>query len=387
MTSVNGPRVLVVDDEQAQAIFLTEALEMYDYRAEGVTSAVEALVRLRGGAYDVLITDLKMPEMSGLELLQQALQIRPGLSVIVVTAHGTVETAVEAMKLGAEDYLRKPVELVELQLVLRRIREKRQLVEENRELAEANRSLRRDLAIQYHFTNTLGGSGIALGLLKQVQDQLEARRPTLIMGEPGSGLEDIARMIHYNGPRAESSLSYFDCSSVPSQLHASHLFGQGQPAGLLSRPGGSVVVSELKYLDSSCHAPLIQFLEDARAAGPGSVRLLVTEVMNQHEIPRDLFGAPKLHQLLMQNVIRVPPLRARKGDIPAMAVAIARRVGMALGKRIERIDAEALQKLSSYDFPGNHRELESMVESACFRCAGDALQTADFKFTPFDRPW
>lgn len=394
MSDIQG-KIIAVDDEPHQRTIMGEAIRALGYECVAVETGLQALGKLRSGTYDVLVTDLQMPAMDGIRLLEQALEIDAGLSVILVTAHGTVETAVEAMKKGAEDYLLKPLEFSALEIVLGRVFGKRALVRENRKLQQENENLKRNLGIKYHLSNTLGRSQQAQALLARIQACMGDRTPLLVLGETGVGLEDIARMLHYNGPWANSDLIFFDCASVPADLQEMHLFGEEEPEGGIPRPGliekahlSTLVLANFHRLNRKLEAKIARLLVEEKTQRIGGkrfyqvgARVIATSDPREFEKAAGEGMRLDLRELFTANVLEVAPLRERREDIPILIAAAARQAGLSLGKEISRIDPAVVEKLSAYDFPGNVKELNSLVESAVMRCEGSVLKLEDFSFS------
>ena len=392
-------RILIVDDEQNQLTLMQEAVRMMGYEVEVTPSGARALDLLRESQFDILITDMQMPEMDGLTLLENARTTDSGVSVVVLTAHGTIETAVEAMKRGAEDYITKPVEFAELEMTLQLIFSKRRLLKENEKLAYENEALKRDLGIRYHYTNAIGRSPHTQTLLKKIEGYLGEKAPILILGERGAGVDDIARMLHYNGPCAQNSLFFFDCAAVPEDLHEVNLFGQetaieagakipGRP-GLIERANnGTLVLSNIQRLNKQARTRLARVLKQEETQRTGgkqfyavSLRVLATSSHAELDstLREDGFRW-ELFDIFMKNKIEIKPLRERREDVPLLITAIANRVAIALGKNLDKVEQAVFDKLSVYDFPGNDRELESLVESAVIRCDSNILKVSHFFF-------
>jgi DNA-binding NtrC family response regulator len=386
-------KILAVDDEPHQRTILKEAITLLGYSATIAESGMQVLDKLRNGTYDALITDLQMPGLDGVTLISKALEIDPSLSTIIVTAHGTIETAVDAMKNGAEDYLLKPIDFTVLEVVLTRVFIKRMLIRENRKLQSENEALKRNMGVRYHLANTLGKSAAAQYLQEQIQSHLRSRKPLLILGETGVGRNDIARMLHYNGPWATSDLIFFDCSAVPEELHESHLFGEEAPDGTDARPGlvekasqGTLVLSNIHLLGARCQPRLARLVSEQKTQRIGGKRFyqVDTRLIATSELAKigkaTLDGTFRLdvRDALLDNAIRVEPLRQRKEDIPILIAATARQMAVALGKELSKIDPAVVERLSTYDFPGNVRELKSLVEAAVIRCKSPVLSLDDF---------
>jgi transcriptional regulator with PAS, ATPase and Fis domain len=276
--------------------------------------------------------------------------------------------------------------------------EKRALERENIKLKNENQTLRRDIGIKYHITNALGVSTASKELLQKVEHYAKSREIVLVLGESGTGKDDIARMIHYNSAWAANALILFDCSSVPADLHEVHLFGeetairgaykvQGH-AGLVEKAHmGTLVISHVHLLDRKSQSRLSAAIRNHESVRIGGSRPYYTDVRliatsSPTEITKLLYGRWDLYDFLMENKIETTSLKARKEDIPLLAFAIAKRISQQLGKNITSIDRSAMETLVSYDFPGNYRELESLIEAAVMRCNEDVLKLEHLFLTP-----
>ncbi len=392
-------KILVVDDEAHQRTVLCEAAKDLGYEAAAAESGQKALELIRFGKYDVVITDLMMPGMTGLQVLERARVHDPTVSVLVATAHGTIETAVEAMRQGAEDYLQKPVEFEALDLVLQRIFRKRELVRENQRLRNENDVLKRELGIRYHVAGSIGRSEAAQKLVDRIERAMKTRVPIALLGPTGCGHEDYARMIHYNGPWAESPLILFDCASVPGELHEAHLFGEEEAleGGVRTptRPGlvekahlGTLVVFAVHRLADVCQARLARATTDQKTQRSGGSRFYPANIRLVATSEKDEFDRAfterrlrrELRYLLIENKILIPSLRERAEDIPVLLAVAAKRAGQAQGKDIQKVNRTVVERLEHYDFPGDLKELTALVEAAVARCDGPELHVEHFGF-------
>lgn len=392
-------KVLVVDDEHHQRQILSQVAQQMGYEVVTAVAPEDALRLIRFGRFDVLLTDMSMPGMTGIQLLEAVTRHDPTVSVIVVTAHGTVETAVEAMKAGAEDFILKPVEFDALEMVLKRVFQKRSLLRENQKLQGENEALKRDIGIRYHLTNALGVSAQSQKVMEKVKLYLKVRTPVLILGEPGSARQDVARMIHYNSPWARNDLILFDCQSVPEDLQEHHLFGEETSLDggvrVESRPGliekahlGTLVLANVHRLTARCQPQLARVLREekcVRVGGTQFYRAYVRVIATSQRAAFDQAAAAEtfrknVHELFADHVVDLRPLRERREDVPILIAAMAKRNAEMLGKEVKKIQKEVVERLAAYDFPGDQRELESMVESAVIRCDGEILRTEHFNF-------
>jgi len=379
-------KVLVVDDDNSQRLMMTEAVKSLGFEVIDAAGGEEALKLIRLEQPDVMLTDLQMPNIDGLKLIEMMRAYDDSVSAVIMTAHGTIETAVEAMKRGAEDYLTKPVEFSHLEVVLGKVFEKRALVRDKQKLESEVQVLKHNLSIRYHLTNTIGRSEYAQKNLTLIKKYMKTKEPVLILGEPGLGKLDIARMIHFNSPWAASHFLFFSCKEVPVDYHRLQLFGQeaNNEAGI-SRPAipgiverahqGTLVITDIHKIDKKCLAGLSKIIREERTQRVNgtrfyrvSLRFIATadtaelkRLSEKEEFRWDLYD------LLMENKIEVAPLRERKEDIPVLIAAMARRMGEDTGKKIDKIDKSVTEKLGGYEFLGNTKELEAMVESAVMR--------------------
>lgn len=383
-------KILIVDDELPQRIMLQQAITALGFKANAVGSPLEVVERLRTEYHDIVITDMQMPELTGLDLLVRIQESDPTVAVVVVTAHGTIETAVEAMKRGAEDYLQKPIELAALQITLNRIHNKRALMRENLQLKNEVEALRRNIGAKYHLPSFLSVNPNARDFLKHVEKLSQNRDHAFLVGEAGTDLEDTARIIHYNSPWASSPLLIFDCAAMPSNFHEAQLFGVETNvrdgvrvpgyAGLLEKAHmGTIIILNLHQLDQKSQARLSLAVRNQQCQRVGGTQRYHSDLrMFATSSPTDLESLLRwdFYHFLKDKMITIPPLRERREDIPIIALAIARRFGQQTGKNIDSLESAAVVNLTQYGFPGNHKELESLIEAAVRRCTGTTLTLA-----------
>ena len=379
--------ILVVDDEVHQREILQEILTMMGYKVAIRSTAKECLNLLEEEIINLVITDLSMPEMNGIEFLTQIKRINPDIGVIVVTAHGTVENAVEAMKKGADDFMQKPIEFGVLELTVKKVLEKKFLIYENKKLSIENQSLRRELGLKYHISNALGISEASKKLNSLIELYAKCTEPVLILGEAGSKEEDFARTIHYNSICAENPLLFFDCKSIPEDLQEIHLFGKFSLEKELSQPGlvekagqGTLVIENVALLNRKCQEKLVANLRNQKSQRIGSENFYVSKIRliatsRQSEFESWVNARSDLYDLLKQDIIFIPTLRDRVEDIPLLTLALVKRFAPIYNRKIDSIDKSLLDRLGSYRFPGNYKELESMIEAAVTRCYEPILKT------------
>jgi DNA-binding NtrC family response regulator len=381
-------RILVVDDEALIRDFLREALTRRSYHAELAEDGKQAKEILKDERFDMVVTDLKMPGVSGLDLLRFIKAHHPETQVIMMTAYGTIENAVEAMRLGAFDYITKPFTAGELDLVLDKAFEHQRLVDENR-------NLREELCDKYGF-------GAMVGQCKPMAEVFELMRivtpnhsTVLIEGESGTGKELVARAIHYNSPRKDKPFIKINCAALPEGLIESELFGheKGAYTHAFSRSrgkfeladGGTILFDEIGEMAPGLQAKLLRVLQEREFERIGGsetiqvdVRVVATTNRNlEEEVEKGRFRKDLFYRL---NVISIhlPPLSRRREDIPLLAYHFLQRYGQEYTKPIESISEEAILHLSRSDWPGNVRELANRIERAVVLCRGNVLELTDF---------
>ena len=367
-------RVLVVDDESAQRELVGGFLRKHGFEVSEASDGVAALERFRKEPFDLILADQKMPGLSGLELLAGARAISPEAAVIVMTAYGTIETAVAAIKSGAADYLTKPLNLDELLHRIGQVRERQRLLRENRELREA-------LQERHRVAGIIGESGRMQEVLSLVRRVAESDATVLIQGESGTGKELIAKAIHYASPRAGAPLVSVNCAALPETLLESELFGheKGAFTGAVSSrkgrferaDGGSLFLDEIGDLPLHLQVKLLRVLQEREFERVGSSRPIAINVRLLAATHRDLEALVRagrfrddLYYRINVVTISLPPLRERREDIPLLLDRFVEKFASQNGKRINGVTREAREALLRYDYPGNVRELENLVERA-----------------------
>src|SRR5882672_5200918 len=352
--------------------FLQILLQRDGHEVSACGSASEALVALESDDWDLVISDIRMPGMSGLELLDQIRRLSIETTVILITAHGTTESAVEAMKHGAYDYLTKPCSVDEIRLVVEKALEKR-------DLSHENRRLRQQLKVESAFPTIIGKSSRMQEIFALVRQVAPTRANILITGESGTGKELIARAIHNLSDRRDSPFVAVNCGAIPENLLESELFGhvKGSFTGAsANKPGlfevantGTLFLDEIGEMELGLQVKVmraIQYRTFQRVGGTSEihvdVRILCSRnrrldiVVREGRFREDLF-----YRL---NVIELPPLRERPEDLPQLVAHFAEKYSLELGKEVRELDPAVLPALESYSFPGNVRELENIVERA-----------------------
>ncbi len=381
-------RVLIVDDEPDVVANWSRVLERDRHTCLGATDGQRALALVEAERPDVILTDLQMPGADGLTVLRRALELDPDAVVVLITGHGTVESAVEAMRAGAFDYLLKPLPSNDaLRLVVERGVARRRLVEENRRLRES-------LSPQVRFDTLVGKSPAMQIVLDLVRKAARSEANILIQGDSGTGKELVARAIHANSPRAAEVFVPVDCAALPEQLLESELFGHERGAftgAERTKPGmfevadrGTVLLDEVGELPLGLQAKLLRALQEREIRRVGGTKLIPVDVRLVSATNRDLAESVRKREFREDlfyrvNVILIPlpSLRDRAGDVPLLAYHFLGRYGRNRERPLEGIDADALALLEAYGWPGNVRELQNVIERACALADGPTLGLRD----------
>ena len=376
-------RILVVDDEKSMRDLLSITLEKEGYdvlTAAGGEPAIEALHR---ESVDAVITDLRMPKVDGLQVLRVAKEISPDMAVIVITAVASTETAVEAMKLGAYDYITKPFKLDEVNLIVRNALERKRLRDENL-------YLRRQLETQHRFENIIGKSGVIAEVFDTIRKIADSPSTAMVTGESGTGKELVARAIHFNSFRRDKPFVSVNCGAIPEGLMESELFGHVRGAftgavsnkvGLFSAAeGGTLFLDEITEIPALLQVKLLRAIQVREIRRVGDTKDIKTDVRLIAASNRDLEEAvaegilrEDLFYRLNVIPIQLPPLRERREDIPLLVAHFLQKFSKELGKDVRGVTPEAMAVLERYRWPGNIRELENVLERAIVLGAGDML--------------
>jgi two-component system NtrC family response regulator len=384
-------RILVVDDEASQRELVSGYLKKQGYHVVAAGGGEAALEIFRGEPVELILTDQRMPGFSGLDLLRAARSINPETEVIVMTAYGNVETAVEAMKDGAADYLTKPLNLEELRQKIQRI------VEQHRLYAE-NRALREELKSRHRIEGIIGESGQMVEVISLVQRVAASEATVLIRGESGTGKELIAKAIHYASPRAARPLVRVNCAALPENLLESELFGheKGSFTGAIAaRKGrfeladtGTLFLDEIGDLPLHLQAKLLRVLQEREFERVGSSQPIKVNVRILSATHRDLESLMRLGEFredlyyrLNVVTIVVPPLCERCQDLPPLMDHFLKLFAAKNGKTLRGFSREARDALLRYDYPGNVRELENLVERAVVLSRSDVIGRGDLPLT------
>jgi DNA-binding NtrC family response regulator len=387
----NRFHILVVDDEPVQREMIGGFLKKQGFEVIAADSAERALEFFRQDAFDLVLTDQKMAEMSGLELLQAVHTINAETPVILITAFGTIEAAVAALKHGAIDYLTKPLNLDELLYRIRQVSDRYRIINENRELREA-------LQDRHRIEGIIGESGPMLEVLSIVRRVAPSEATVLIRGESGTGKELIAKAIHFGSPRARGPLVKVNCAALPEALLESELFGHEKGAftgALTSRQGrfelangGTIFLDEIGDLPLHLQAKLLRVLQEREFEKVGSsrpVRVNVRIMAASHRPLEDLIKAGQLREDLYYRLnvvtIFIPPLRERRSDVALLLDHFLRQYAEKNGKTIRGLTPEGRDILLRYDYPGNVRELENIIERAVVLTRDDVIGSGDLPLT------
>jgi DNA-binding NtrC family response regulator len=381
------PTILIVEDEVRMRRLLELSLGEEGYNTHSTETADEGLKFVGREPVDLLLTDLKLPGMSGLELLEAARRVRADLPVIVMTAYGTVESAVEAMKAGASDYDLKPFSLDEIKLVVRRALDVRRLRDENRDLREA-------LGKRYDVSGIVAQSPKMQEVLGLVERVAQTNSTVLLCGESGVGKDLVANAIHQRSRRSRGPFLKINSTAIPENLLESELFGYekgaftgaagSKPGKFELADGGTLFLDEIGDVPPSVQVKLLRVLQEREFERLGGTKTVKVDVRLVAATNRDLRAALEdgtfredLYYRLNVVPINIPPLRDHKEDIPALAAMFLRKFAESSGKAILEISPPAMERLTRYHWPGNVRELENVMERAVALSPGPVLEPRD----------
>ena len=386
-------RLLVVEDKESLALMLKETVEAEGFEAEIAATGSDAIHKLaEGRRYVAVLTDLRLPGADGIAVLKQARESDPELPVIVMTAYGTIENAVEAMKLGAFDFIQKPIDVDYLTLLLRRCRE-------HRELRYENLLLKEEFQKRYRLPAIIGDSASMREVSQAVQRVAQTDSTVLLQGESGTGKELFARAIHQLSPRASRPFVAINCAAIPDTLIENELFGheKGSFTGATGRQlgkfeladTGTIFLDEIGELGHGIQSKLLRVIQERRFERIGGTATIDVDVRIICATNRELAGdvrEGRFREDLFFRVnvfpITVPPLRARRDDIDRLSDYFVQRFSRELNKPRLRIADETRAVLRGYEWPGNIRELENCIERAAILCERDTIVTADLRLSP-----
>jgi DNA-binding NtrC family response regulator len=382
-----GERILIVEDDDLMRELMTKILAGEHYHILQASSGEEALKLLQEQTIDLVLTDLRLTGMNGLQLLTEIRSFDQEIVVIVMTAYASVETAVEAMRKGAYDYLTKPFINDEIRVMLRRALNQRHLSRENRHL-------KRELRERYRFENIVGNSEAMEKVYRLIEKMSGISSNVLIVGETGTGKELVARAIHYNSERSDRPFVAVNCGALTESLLESELFGhlKGAFTGAIANQEGffrkadkgTLFLDEISEVSHGLQVKLLRAIQEREVIPVGGreplrfdVRLIAaTNRLLEDEVKKGTFREDLFYRI---NVITIPlpPLRDRKEDVPLLVNHFLQKYAQRLGKPSVKILREAMQALVNYDWPGNVRELENMIERAVALCEEDLIERTD----------
>ena len=379
---MSATKLLVVDDEQDLLDLLVRRLKRKGYEVDSAGTAEDALQLVKKNDYDIGVYDIRLPNMDGIELLKETKKLQPDIEVLILTGHGTIDTAIEAMKVGAFDYITKPYNLAELELTIGK-------AAENKALKEKNESMKKIIA-QHNEFNIIGESANFKAVLEMTRRIADSEVPVLIEGESGTGKELFAKALHYWSGRSDEPFVPVNSGALPEHLLESELFGHARGAftgasqekkGLVeAAKGGTLFLDELGEMPLALQVKLLRFLETGEFRRVGDVRerhvtvrvVAATNRDMEKEVAEGRFREDLYYRL---NVVKltIPPLRERKADLPAL-------IDYFIGKTKDsskRLSPAARAALEQYDFPGNVRELSHLIERGVLLSKGSLIEAED----------
>ena len=380
-------KILLIEDDDGSREALLILLKGNDFAIKGCSSGQEGLTLLAGERFDIVISDLLLPDMNGIDILTQVKLDSPRTEVILVTGHGSAETAVQAMKRGAYDYITKPLNIDELRIIIDKVVEKGQLLSENV-------YLKKQLRDKYEFANIIGNSQAMQQLFSRMKRIIKTDSTVLILGESGTGKELVAKAIHFNGNRKDKPFIAVNCSAIPENLLESELFGHVKGAftgAVKDKVGkfeaanlGTIFLDEIGTLPMHLQTKLLRVLQEQELERVGSNRQIkldvrvisATNVNLEEEVKRGNFREDLFYRLNVIPVL-IPPLRERTQDILPLTRHFLEKNCKAMQRPIMHLDKEALEALEAYPWNGNVRELENIMERVVALTEGDQITLRD----------
>lgn len=392
--------VLIVDDEKAMCDLVVDFLARENYDVEAAQDGRDALERFRQAEFDVVITDLRMRDMDGMELLKAIKAERPAVPVIMITAFGTIDRAIEAMKAGAFYFVTKPFKMREMEALVAKALEQHRLVEENRRL-------RKEVQGRYDFRQIIGHSKAMTEVFRLVELVADSGSNILVLGESGTGKELVARAIHFSGRRANGPFVPVNCSAIPEGLLESELFGhtRGAFTGAVSTrrglfveaSGGTLFLDEIGDMGLALQAKLLRVLQDrvvrpigSSKTAPVDTRIIAATHQDLKTAVREGRFREDLYYRLSVIPIRIPPLHERLEDIPLLVDHFLKKYATQTGTPAKRMTPRALDALQRRPWEGNVRELENIIERLVVLTPGDVIDTPDLPLVgsePAPGPW
>lgn len=380
-------KVLVVDDEPLMRDFVGETLLRMGCEVKFAQEGLAAIRILENENFDLVFSDMKLPKLSGLEVLKSAKELSPKTEVVIMTAYGTIETAIEALKSGASDYLLKPFTPEQVELLVEKI-------SSNVSLKAENEYLRREVNENYGFGEIIGQSDPLQNIYNIIKKVADSKASVLISGETGTGKELIARAIHYNSDRKNKPFIKFNCAALPENLIESELFGHEKGAFTGANnlrqgrfelaDGGTIFLDEISEIDISLQPKLLRVLQEREFERVGSARSIKVDVRILASTNRDLMSEIEkgrfredLYYRLNVVPVHLPPLRERKGDVLLLSEKFLKRFSQENKKQAKSFAKEALTILEQYPWPGNVRELENIIERAVVMDRSNIIEPKD----------
>jgi len=387
-------RILVIDDESLMRDFLKETLTRMDYDVSVAENGRSGIDMLKNSMFDLVITDIRMPDISGMEVLKHVKTFNPDTVVVMMTAYGTIENAVEAMKDGAYDYITKPFSADAIEVIVHKIFSYKKLVLENR-------MLRKEISSAYGFDNIVGKSARMKKVFEVIEAACNSSATVFVQGPSGTGKELVAKAIHYNSVRSSAPFIKTNCAALPEGLMESELFGheKGAFTGAIktrkgrfeAADGGTILLDEISEMKPSLQAKLLRVLQEKEIERVGDhtsigvdVRIIATTNRDiKEEIRKGEFREDLYYRLNVIPVI-LPPLKERKKDIPLLTEHFIKKYNNEHNRQIEGISEEAVELLMRLDWPGNVRELENRIERAVIMAKEVVLEPKHFVFEDDD---
>lgn len=387
--------ILITDDDRAHRVMLKKLLNGWGYNVTEADDGLVAVEKVRKSSFDLILMDIRMTNVSGIEALEQIKQINADIPVIIMTAYASVETAVQTLKKGAYDYLTKPLDFDELQMSIARATEHSRLKQENEYLKEK-------LGEKFDRRNMIGQSPSMIKLLEVVEQVAATQATVLITGESGTGKEVVANAIHFNSTRKNAPFVKINCAALTETLLESELFGHEKGAftgadkrregKFVQADGGSIFLDEVSEMSPAMQVKLLRVLQERELTRVGGhdvlkidVRVIAASNKDLKKEIRDGRFREDLFYRLNVVTLDVPPLRERSEDIPLMAHAFLKMFAENNAKVIKGFTPQAMQKLASYSWPGNVRELMNAVERAVVLCRTETIGEEDLIFTMADQ--
>ncbi|MBI5050869.1 MAG: sigma-54-dependent Fis family transcriptional regulator [Nitrospirae bacterium] len=389
-------KILIVEDKDSMAQMLRQTLELEGYSVIVASDGAEGIKKLKENKIDAVITDLKLPKKDGLEVLKASKEENPLVPVIVMTAFGSIETAVTAIKLGAYDFITKPLDTDHLLMLIRRSLENQRLITENM-------LLRDKLSPQLGMPTIIGKSPLILEVAGNIQKVAPTKTTVLLLGESGTGKELFARAIHFLSPRKEHPFIPINCAAIPRELLESELFGheKGSFTGAEERKlgkfeladRGTIFLDEIGDLDLTLQSKLLRTLQEGEIERVGGTKLIKVDVRviaasnkNLEASIRDQSFREDLYYRLSVFPVTIPSLRERREDVPALFEHFISKYSLEMKTSKKNIASEAMEVLKNYTWKGNVRELENVIERAMILCDGNTITQEHLRLTPSVSP-